>query len=265
MVDISVIVPTYKPQEYLWECLDSLTEQSLPRNRYEIIVVLNGEGKHYKTDIEEYIKKRKAPNICLIHTEEKGVSNARNIGLLHSKGKYICFVDDDDSITTGYLESMLSLAKENFIICSDVQLINYNTGEQLPSYIHKAFITVSTKSKLNSFEYRKFLSSSCCKLIPKKIIGDNRFDGNISIGEDSLFMFAISYKIQGIRLSASDQYYKIRARQGSASRTPLALSLKIGIVSKLIRAYTMIWLKNWQKYSFPLFVSRIVATLMKLF
>ena len=53
---ISVIVPTYKPQDYLWECLNSLMNQTLSKQEYEVVLVLNGCTEPWKSQIAEYIK-----------------------------------------------------------------------------------------------------------------------------------------------------------------------------------------------------------------
>ncbi|MCF2604299.1 glycosyltransferase family 2 protein [Parabacteroides distasonis] len=52
---IFVIIPTYKPQAYLWECLDSMVAQTFPKEEFEVILVLNGCTEPYKSDIERYI------------------------------------------------------------------------------------------------------------------------------------------------------------------------------------------------------------------
>ena len=46
-MDISVIIPTYRPQAYLWECLDSLNRQTLSKSSFEVVLVLNGEQAPY--------------------------------------------------------------------------------------------------------------------------------------------------------------------------------------------------------------------------
>ena len=53
---ISVIVPTYKPQAYLWECLNSLCLQTLSKEDFEVILVLNGCCEPYKTQIQQYLR-----------------------------------------------------------------------------------------------------------------------------------------------------------------------------------------------------------------
>ena len=107
MQEISVIVPTYKPDYYIWECLNSIAIQSLDKEKYEVLIVLNGDKEPFFTEIESYLKKNNLNNFNLIYSQEKGVSNARNIGLDRAKGDYICFVDDDDFLDKNYLEEML--------------------------------------------------------------------------------------------------------------------------------------------------------------
>lgn len=103
---ISVIVPTYQPANYLWECLDSLCRQTLAPEEFETVIVLNGCNEPYFGRIQQYIHEHPNHNFQLIQTEEGGVSNARNIGIDQSKGEYLSFLDDDDWITDNYLEEL---------------------------------------------------------------------------------------------------------------------------------------------------------------
>ena len=76
---ITVIVPTYKPQAYLWECLDSIYNQTLQKSDYELVLVLNGCNEPYKTQILEWLSKHKDMKVQFFQTDMGGVSNARNI------------------------------------------------------------------------------------------------------------------------------------------------------------------------------------------
>lgn len=80
-VKISVIIPSYKPQSYLWECLDSVCGQTFPKEEYEVILVLNGCKEPYDGQIREYIGSHRDIQWKYIHTDEGGVSNARNLAL----------------------------------------------------------------------------------------------------------------------------------------------------------------------------------------
>lgn len=76
---ISVIVPTYKPQVYLLECLDSIYNQTLPKLDYELVLVLNGCNEPYNTQIKKWISNHNDLQIQFFQTDLGGVSNARNI------------------------------------------------------------------------------------------------------------------------------------------------------------------------------------------
>ncbi len=83
---ISVIVPTYKPQAYLWECLDSIHNQTFPKTEFELVLVLNGCCDPYNEQIKDWIKAHSDLQIQYFQTDERGVSNARNIGLNAARG-----------------------------------------------------------------------------------------------------------------------------------------------------------------------------------
>ena len=109
-MQLSVIIPTYKPTEYLKECLSALVKQTLPPDKYEIIIVLNGCNEPYYATINEFIGNEKIANTRIIQTNTPGVSNARNIGIDHSAGDYLAFIDDDDYISESYLEELYYIA-----------------------------------------------------------------------------------------------------------------------------------------------------------
>ena len=113
---ISVIIPTYKPQNYLWECLESLKMQTFPKGDFEIILVLNGCNEPYYSHIEDYLSLNMSDNVVnFIHVEHGGVSNARNVALNCARGEYIAFVDDDDFISPSYLEELYAKAAPDTI------------------------------------------------------------------------------------------------------------------------------------------------------
>ena len=78
---ITVIVPTYKPQSYLWECLDAIYNQTFSKSDYELILVLNGCNEPYNSQINDWLSEHKDLQVQFIQTDQGGVSNARNIAL----------------------------------------------------------------------------------------------------------------------------------------------------------------------------------------
>lgn len=85
---VSVIIPCYNHAHFLGEAIASVTNQTYPH--IEIIVVDDGS-----TDgVEQIVKCH--PNICYLRQDNLGLSRARNVGLAHSTGAYVVFLDADD-------------------------------------------------------------------------------------------------------------------------------------------------------------------------
>ena len=258
---ISIIIPTYKPGPYLKDCLESINNQTMNKKCFEVIIVLNGVIKPYIECIYNLTKMYDF-NSVVIPTETPGVSNARNIGLTRAQGEYVCFIDDDDKISPSYLENLYSKATPNNIVASNVKAFYNNSNKTENDYIASAYKKLINKnSPLSVFKGRKFMSSSCCKIISRRIIQDVRFDTNLKIGEDSVFMAKISKKVKSIVLSDSSAIYYRRLRAGSASRVKQPILKKCNIVCKLLKKYTKMLTPS---YNIPFIATRIVATLLKL-
>ena len=111
---ISVIVPIYKVEKYLRECIDSILDQSF--SDFELILVDDGSPDHCPQICDDY--KQMDNRIIVIHKENGGLSSARNAGLdyvfSNSDSKYITFVDSDDYVHKQYLECLLSGINESY-------------------------------------------------------------------------------------------------------------------------------------------------------
>lgn len=261
MWKISVIIPTYRPQNYLNECLESLQWQTFDKEWFEVLIVLNGEKEPYYSEIQDIL--RVFSFHCeLLYAPTAGVSNARNLGLDHARGEYICFIDDDDYVSSTYLEGLYrSVVGHRAIIAVSNVATFFHRDDKVfgKDYISLAFERFSKKPSESLFKKRKFLSSSCCKLIPAQIIKVRRFNPKYRLGEDSLFMFEISDRIQNIVLSQEDVLYYRRLRSGSASRSAYSIIFKLTAKMRLIMSYIRIWILHITRYNIWLFLSRIVA------
>ena len=96
---ISIIVPVYNVEEYLKECIDSIINQTY--KRIEIILVDDGSTDKSGKICDDYAKIDK--RIKVVHKENGGLSDARNVGISVSSGKYIAFVDSDDWVEKNYV------------------------------------------------------------------------------------------------------------------------------------------------------------------
>lgn len=259
---ISVVIPTYKPQKYTWECLDSVVNQTFQKENFEVIIVLNGCTEPWKSQIEEYIdSKMLGMNVNFIHTEQGGVSNARNIALDIAKGDYVTFIDDDDFVSPSYLEELYAkVAVDTISVCYPLSFED-GTANYMPYLITSDYIRNAEKGKCDFKNARKFFSGPVYKLISKKIIGNRRFDKRFRNGEDSLFMFLISDKFRYVDFTSKNAIYHRRLREGSAvNRKRSRLSIIYNEI-KLMWAYTRIYLRAPMHYRFSFYFTRLLGSI----
>ena len=99
MPRFSIIVPVYNIAKYLRGCLASIQSQTL--TDFECLLIDDGSTDGSSAIIDEIATTD--PHFKAFHKQNGGVSSARNVGLDHAQGEYICFVDADDTIASTYL------------------------------------------------------------------------------------------------------------------------------------------------------------------
>ena len=102
---ISIIIPVYNAEKYISSCIDSILNQTI--DNFEIILINDGSTDNSLSILNDY--KNKDIRVVVIDKVNEGVSIARNVGIKHSKGKYITFIDSDDFLEPNALETMLNL------------------------------------------------------------------------------------------------------------------------------------------------------------
>lgn len=105
---ISVVVPIYNVEKYLDRCISSIVNQTY-RN-LQIILVDDGSTDACPALCDAWA--RRDERIMVIHKENFGLGMARNTGIEHAAGKYICFVDSDDFLDLGILEKAYARAEQ---------------------------------------------------------------------------------------------------------------------------------------------------------
>lgn len=103
---ISVIVPVYQVETVLSRCINSIVNQTY--TNLEIILIDDGSRDRSAGICDEYAKKDK--RIKVVHQTNGGVSKARNTGLKTAKGSYVLFVDSDDEVLPGYVQSFVDIS-----------------------------------------------------------------------------------------------------------------------------------------------------------
>lgn len=105
---VSVIVPIYKVEQYLQQCIDSICNQTY--EKLEIILVDDGSPDNCGAICDSYSKSD--PRILVVHKENGGLSSARNAGLDVATGAYVAFVDADDTIHLQFIEILMRLCQD---------------------------------------------------------------------------------------------------------------------------------------------------------
>lgn len=100
---VSVIVPVYNQEQYLEECISSIRRQTLAE--WECLIINDGSSDS-SGEIARRFSEEDSRIRCL-EQENRGVSSARNLGMRHASGRYLCFVDGDDFIDAAFLKHLL--------------------------------------------------------------------------------------------------------------------------------------------------------------
>lgn len=184
---LSIIIPTYNCEEFIDEGITSILSQ-LPTN-CELILVDDGSDDNTREVISKY---ENNDNVFVIYNEHQGASGSRNLGIDHSRGKYITFMDCDDMMQEHFLEKSLPLTDsyedlyifsiERFPIDRDSEVwgVRDNIYESNHTFAD-AFIrgeNLMTYSNCNKF-YKKGIIDSV----------NLRFKEGMGFGEDRLFNF----------------------------------------------------------------------------
>lgn len=266
---ISIIIPTFKPQDYLYECLDSLYDQTFDHNEFEVLLILNGEFFPYKKEIEQYLQTKLFSNVILYTTKIAGVSHARNIGIEHAKGEYIGFIDDDDLVSPEYLEELYSLASESTIpLCRPIAFKEKDINNKpipLPYRITSTYNKLSPKGCIPFYQARKFFSGPCMKLIHREIINGFRYNDSLSNGEDSLFMFEISCNYHRVNFTSDKAIYYRRYRSGSATTKNRSFTQKLKNATHIIINESKLAILTTNKYNKWFYATRVLGAIRGIF
>lgn len=254
----SVIVPIYKAEKYIRQCIDSILEQTFVD--FQLILVDDGSLDECPKICDEYadIDNR----VEVIHKPNGGATSARKAGLASAKGEYILCVDGDDCIASNLLFEMNKIISEFScdVICFGYDTFpnqarkndtsNYREGiynkEQIEKEIFPTLITgengVRFPPSIWSKVFKRELLISVQNDLPNEII----------IGEDSCISYVSIFQAECIYIS-HEALYLYRVENTSLTRSKKAFSW----VEPLLRAD--FYLKNMPKDQFEEQVARITA------
>ncbi len=158
---LSIIVPVYKVEEYLGECVDSLLSQTI--DDYEIILVDDGSPDNSGKIADEYAAVN-PDMIRVLHIDNGGQGRARNFALDIAKGDFVGFVDSDDWVTHDMYEKMYTRAAEtgaDVVVCDFMERFADGRESMLPASLQDNWLGSA--------------GSSCNKIFHRSLVGALRF------------------------------------------------------------------------------------------
>ncbi|QFK73371.1 glycosyltransferase [Pradoshia sp. D12] len=187
---VSIIVPVYNAEKYLEKCINSVLNQSF--KCFELILINDGSTDNSGNLCDEYSKKD--PRVKVIHQTNSGPSIARNTGINNAVGKYIQFVDSDDTISFDMTEKLVKAINEDIqlVICG-YNLINNHKNNSYIQQVTPSIIGVYHKKQLidrfGEFYNNYLINPLWNKLFNVELLKefDIWFIEDLKMGEDLLF------------------------------------------------------------------------------
>lgn len=183
---VSIIVPIYKVEPYLRQCLESIVNQTY--TNIEIILVDDGSPDNCPQICDEYATRDN--RIIVIHKINGGLSDARNAGLNQCSGDYIYFLDGDDYIGNNTINTLYQYLEKNdhFFIAIGyfTALINNSPKTYNESWLFDSPRIIEPADFANRMLMRKSNHAATAKLYRKEIFQNIRFRSNKK-NEDALF------------------------------------------------------------------------------
>lgn len=209
---ISIIVPVYKVEEYLDECIGSIVRQTY--ENLEIILVDDGSPDNCPEKCDNWAKKD--PRIKVIHKKNGGLSKARNEGMSKATGKYIAFVDSDDWIEMTYVEHLYRAIQKTGadISACDVREIRSDKDRLAANVGTGQTVACSPEKALSELlKGRTFRAVAWNKLYRAGLLKGERFEVG-KLHEDEFFSYRIFDKA-GLLCYTDLPLYNYRKRGGS--------------------------------------------------
>lgn len=230
MLRLSIIIPFYNVEQYIAQCLDSVYDQDIPEEEYEVVCVNDASPDCSKEIVLEYQKKHS--NLILVeHEVNKKLGAARNTGRKIARGKYIWNVDSDDMIAPNVLGVLLEQCEKN-----DLDILCFAYNEYLPDgrivvrENAKKSIGVTTGLNLIHQYGCSYLGEFCPvwrSLYRKAFLDDNDiYSPEINMGEDVPYSFKSLFLAKKVLLF-DDVCYVYRLNNNSLTGSKRVLAPEI--------------------------------------
>lgn len=209
---ISIIVPCYNGEKYLCLCLESIERQKY--TNWECLIINDGSTDNSLKIITDF--SNRDSRFKVLNKENGGASSARNIGIDHATGEWITFIDSDDTIDKDYFNivglDQVDLAVQRWKFASE-----QDTRDNLIDgiYLREDYVGFMSETL-----HKDILRMVAAKFLRRDIIEKHhiRFDTNITLGEDTIFMLEYYRYINSVSVNNTSYYNYYRPDNWSSSK-----------------------------------------------
>lgn len=243
---ISIIVPTYNVEQFLQNCLISISKQTY--KNIECIIIIDGATDNSFNIAKEFCKQ---DNRFQVYWQENaGSGPARNNGILKATGDFIMFVDPDDWCKTDYVENMIKLQqKGNYdIVSTSETIVFFRKNGKIKKISQHNFSeaeyrgTTQLHVEYISLFFHGYIHAPHCKIYKANIIKENNIEfPDLRRSQDIVFNYRYYAHAQSILISNYSGYmYRVLSKE-RAKRLKHDYYLTIGIIYNDIKALHEKW------------------------
>lgn len=209
---LSLIIPVYNAERYIGQCLDSLLNQNLPDQDYEIVCVNDGSKDRSLSILEGYANAH--ANIRIVNKENGGVTTARNAGLEAARGDFIWFIDADDLVKENILAQLKAMVPDTG--CDRIVFGAYEFTDQMTEELLERSRTGQLETNTSWYDAVVWRS-----LLRKAFLREHNLYfryPELTHGEDGLFIYEVTLD-NPVTVSTEEVLYFYRVHSGSADNT----------------------------------------------
>ena len=170
MPEISIIVPVYRAEKYLNDCVDSILRQTF--SDFELVLIEDGSPDQSGAICDEYAQKD--DRVRVIHQPNQGQAAARNHALPMTQGKWLCYVDSDDAIHPQMLEHLHRAAEKSgagISMCQFLEAPEPPEDYEQPAEFSYTLLTMDEKTLTELHDRDQYPGwVACAKLIRRELV-----------------------------------------------------------------------------------------------
>ncbi|MDD4690188.1 MAG: glycosyltransferase family 2 protein [Eubacteriales bacterium] len=201
---ISIVIPAYNSASMIHKCINSILSQK--GAELEIVVVNDGSTDNTLSVLEEY-----AGKVKVISIENGGVANARNVGLANASGDFLMFVDSDDALSDGAIETLVKKQNEK-----DVDIVRFEYFLSYDGRLEKPIHFFEKEEFIEKKDFKEkiypcfingiLMNSICLHMYRREVIKDIKFSTNMKTAEDACFSLNAYKKANNVLIVPKEFY-----------------------------------------------------------